>query len=106
MVAAMAAFTPYMLNLVACKYQRTLHRLVAHPPTSDFPQKRSQLVVGAVLHEDADGFGLGLAHQHCIMVPTAHPDKRANSCEHAPEGIRVFPGKRKCADTAGAAAAR
>src|ERR1700722_2974253 len=95
-----------MPNLVASELKGELHRLIAHPRTACFTEKRSELVVGAILHVDADRLGFGLAHQHRITIPAPHTDKRANSRENASKGLRVFPGKRKRTDAARAKAAR
>ena len=59
----------------------------------------------AVLQEDAEGFGLGLADPERNLVGAAHIDEGADQVEDAVEHVGPIPRGHEGADRAGAAAA-
>src|ERR1700761_1498973 len=70
---AMRPLTPHMPHRIAGKGQRTLHRLIGHPPVTAI----GIVIMLTVLQKDTDRLGLILPDQDGIAVAATKPDIRA-----------------------------
>mgnify|MGYP007101532562 CR=1 FL=1 len=100
-LATVATLVPTVGVLVAGEFESTLHRLVGHPPVASIDIE----VVFAVLKEDAEGFGFGLADEGGVVVAAAKADVGADHGVDAAEVVGSFPGGGKGGDGSGGSAA-
>ena len=59
-------------------------------------------IVAAVLNEDAQGQGLGLAHQRLQVIAAAHGHKRPHASKHLAEQVGTVPSGIEGGDAAAA----
>src|SRR5689334_10249353 len=90
-----------MLNFVTGECQGPLHHLVRHPPIATINIE----IIGAILQEYADRFGLELANKRRVNLATSQSHVRPDGAENTRKCIRPLPGGGEGADgtTAGAA---
>src|SRR5262245_27352576 len=87
-LAVVPAFAPDVLNLITGEHERTLHRLVGHPPVAWI----AVVVVVAVLQKDADRLRFVFANERRIVMPPAQPDVGSDGAEDARKPVGPLPG--------------
>ena len=98
--AVVAAVAPDVAMVVTGVGQGALHGLVGHPPIAAV----DIVIVGAVLEENAESLGLGLADEARIAVAAAETDVGADDAEDAGEFRRTFPRRGEGGDGTAAGA--
>ena len=101
-----ALFADHEFGVVARGLEGLEHHLVVDGPASGVKGAvgfgGNDVIVLAVLQEDADGFGLGLADEGGQAVGALHGDEGADEAEDAVKLVGTVPGGHEGADGSGA----